>query len=73
MGLDIPKTVETIRKAQDADGKDNVWFIYAHDPILHGIVDLFPRSANDWKKKDWRNLTLWAFLRYFEADINKQQ
>jgi hypothetical protein len=71
MGFDIPKTIETIRKTQDADKNDNVWFIYAHDPILHGIVDLFPRSANDWKKKDWRNQTLWAFLRDFEAGINR--
>ncbi|KAJ5140907.1 hypothetical protein N7448_004315 [Penicillium atrosanguineum] len=71
MGLDIPETIKTIKKAQDADKRDNVWFIYAHDSILHGVVDLFPHPANHWKEKNWRNQTLWAFLRDFEAAINK--
>jgi glyoxylase-like metal-dependent hydrolase (beta-lactamase superfamily II) len=71
IGLDIPETIETIKKAQDADKEDNVWFIYAHDPSLHGIVDLFPKAANDWKEKKWRNETLWTFLQDFEADISR--
>lgn len=70
IGLDIPETIRTIQKAQDADKRDNVWFIYAHDPILHGIVDIFPLAANHWKEKNWRSQTLWAFLRDFEAGIN---
>ncbi|KAJ6134635.1 hypothetical protein N7523_000957 [Penicillium sp. IBT 18751x] len=71
VGLDIPEAIRTIKKAQDADKQDNVWFIYAHDPILHGIVDFFPLPANKWKEKNWRSQTLWAFLRDFEAGISK--
>lgn len=71
MGLDIPETIETIKKTQDADKEDNVWFIYAHDPKLHGVVDLFPQSANDWKVRNWRDETLWAFLQDFEAAVGR--
>lgn len=71
MGLNIPQAIETINKTQPADASDNVWFIYAHDPSLWGVADLFPQSASDWKKKDWRNQTLWTFLKDFEAAIQK--
>lgn len=62
MGLDIKQAMDTIEKAQEADAETNVWFIYAHDPSLLGNVDLFPLSANEWKKRNWREKTLWNFL-----------
>lgn len=62
MGLDIKQAMDTIEKAQEADAESNVWFIYAHDPSLLGNVDLFPLSANEWKKRNWREKTLWNFL-----------
>lgn len=68
MGLDIPRAIDTIQKAQDADGDSNVWFVYAHDPSLYGVVDFIPHSARAWKK-NWRDRTLWSFLRDFEKAI----
>lgn len=72
MGLDIPLTIDTIRRAQDADAESNVWFVYAHDPSLYGVVDFFPWFANDWMAKGWRERTLWAFLRDFEGAVQQQ-
>lgn len=71
MGLDIPQAIETIKKAQDADGDDNVLFIYAHDGSLRDNVDFFPQKANDWKKKGWREKLLWHFLGDFETALKE--
>ncbi|KAL3458374.1 beta-lactamase-like protein [Aspergillus heterothallicus] len=65
MGLDIPEAMRTIEKAQHADARDNIWFIYAHDPSLLGVADLFPFPANAWKERGWRQQTLWTFLKDF--------
>lgn len=39
---DIPLAIDTIKRAQDADAESNVWFVYAHDPTLYGVVDFLP-------------------------------
>ena len=71
MGLDIPQAISTIKKAQEADGDPNVLFIYAHDASLRTNVDLFPKNANDWKKKGWREKILWHFLGDFESALKQ--
>lgn len=66
MGLSIEETIETIKKAQEADADDNVLFIYAHDGAVRRCgVDLYPLKANDWKRKGWREKMLWDFLNDF--------
>ncbi|KAL2831014.1 beta-lactamase-like protein [Aspergillus pseudoustus] len=65
MGLDIAEAMRTIEKAQHADARDNIWFIYAHDPSLLGVADLFPLPANAWKDRNWRQKTQWTFLQDF--------
>jgi hypothetical protein len=62
IGLDIPLAIQTIRETQAADAQDDVFFIFAHDMSIEGVVDLFPLAANDWKKKGWREKTFWNFL-----------
>lgn len=62
IGLDIGQAIQTIKDAQLADAQKDVFFIYAHDATIRGVVDLFPLPANDWSKKGWREKTLWAFL-----------
>ena len=72
MGLNIPQAIETIKKTQEADADSNVLFIYAHDGAVRGNVDLFPRKANDWKQKGWREKLLWNFLADFEIAVKEQ-
>ncbi|KAL5366298.1 beta-lactamase-like protein [Aspergillus floccosus] len=71
IGLDMEQTIASIVKAQDADASDNVWFVYAHDPSLFGTVDLFPLFANDWKRRNWREQTMWAFLKDFDQAVDR--
>lgn len=73
MGVDIPQAISTIRKAQEADGDPNVLFIYAHDASVGAAVDLFPKYANDWKEKGWRENLLWQFLGDFESALTQAQ
>ncbi|KAJ9500184.1 hypothetical protein H2202_004575 [Exophiala xenobiotica] len=72
MGLDIPETIRTIKKVQEADAEDNVLFIYAHDGTIKGIVDMFPAEANDWKAKDVRQKVYWRFLEDFKGALKGQ-
>ena len=64
-GVPLEDACETVRKAQEADGQNNVLFIYAHDREIPRVVDLFPLSANKWYSKGWRSKLLWAFLKDF--------
>ncbi|KAL2216617.1 beta-lactamase-like protein [Thermoascus aurantiacus ATCC 26904] len=63
MGLSIEEAIRTIQKAQEIDASENVLFVFAHDDTLHGVVDLFPLSANEWKSKGWREQMQWVFLK----------
>ena len=67
MGKDIPLAIETIKKTQQADADENVWYVFAHDAKLRGVADFFPRSANEWKQRGWREKLLWKFLEDFEV------
>jgi glyoxylase-like metal-dependent hydrolase (beta-lactamase superfamily II) len=59
---DFAAAVKTIRDTQVADADENVFFVFAHDTSVGGVVDLFPLPANDWKAKGWREKARWGFL-----------
>ena len=71
MGEDVEEAKDSIFKAQEADGRDNVLFLFAHDEQLLTKVDLFPEYANQWKEKGWREKLLWSFLGDFESAVGK--
>ena len=62
LAVDVAQAIETIKAAQVADAKSNVFFIFAHDMGILGSVDFFPQSANGWKVKGWKEQTMWKFL-----------
>ncbi|KIX98579.1 uncharacterized protein Z520_05880 [Fonsecaea multimorphosa CBS 102226] len=66
---DFDEAVRTIVRAQDADGQDNIFFLAAHDDTIDGVVDVYPKRANDWKARGWREKTLWTFLRDFREAL----
>jgi len=59
---DPDKAKESIRKLQKFDAADNVFVICAHDTTLVGIVDVFPKEANNWRHADWKMKARWKFL-----------
>ncbi|KAK3371974.1 beta-lactamase-like protein [Podospora didyma] len=62
LGENITAMLDTIKGAQAADAQDDVFFIFAHDMGIDGVVDVFPKKANQWKKKGWGEKSLWNFL-----------
>jgi len=63
LGEDLPLMKETIVQAETADGDADVWFIVAHDPKILDVADVFPKTANAWKKKGLGEKVHWAFLK----------
>lgn len=68
-GADIPLAIETIGKVQIPDADDNVLFVFAHDPTIRGVMDMFPAEANGWKAKGWRDKLFWRFLEDFKDAV----
>jgi hypothetical protein len=60
--VDIADAVDSIAKAQEADAQSNIFFVFAHDASIQGVVDFFPQSANGWKEKGWKDKHMWEFL-----------
>ncbi|KAF4997924.1 hypothetical protein FGRMN_3515 [Fusarium graminum] len=70
IGDDIDQALQTVKEAQKADAQDNIFFVFAHDMSVFGVIDTFPKPANDWKAKGWREETFWKFLGDFETAIS---
>ncbi|TVY38001.1 Cytochrome P450 monooxygenase, partial [Lachnellula subtilissima] len=55
----------TIGKVMEADARDEVLVVMAHDDTLLDVVDFFPKYANDFKEKGWVEKGRWLFLKDF--------
>lgn len=62
--VDAERTIESVERF-DAD--DRVLVVFAHDVTLYKTLDFYPKTANAWKSKDWKEVGRWAFL----ADLQK--
>ncbi|KIX05601.1 uncharacterized protein Z518_06473 [Rhinocladiella mackenziei CBS 650.93] len=58
------EAVNSLRKLMSFDD-ERVLVAIAHDKTLHGVVDLFPKPANNWKVEGWADRARWAFLNDF--------
>lgn len=65
----LEEAKRTIAKVQGADALDDVLVIMAHDKDLLGIIDLFPKYANDFSRKKWVETGRWAFLKDFQMAV----
>ena len=64
---DAQQAKESIDKMGEFDGHDNVFVNVAHDTSLYDVVEFFPKKANGWSKKGWREHGRWRFLKDFLA------
>lgn len=55
--------IDSLTKVQYADMQENIFFTFAHDATMEGVVDLFPQHANNWKEKGWKKTIMWRFLK----------
>lgn len=61
----------TIEKVIEADARDEVLVIMAHDDSLLDVVDFFPKYATDFKGKGWVEKGRWLFLKDFARAVKK--
>jgi hypothetical protein len=61
---DIARDVVSKLHAFDAD--DRVLIVGAHDETLRGIIDQFPKKADQWLAKGWKEKSRWQFVREYE-------
>ena len=66
---DLAEATECIRKVEEFDGHENIFTVIAHDMSLMDIIDFFPKSANDWKVKEWDIGGRWKFLQDFKDAV----
>jgi len=64
---DLDAANRTIAFLGRFDADRHVLLIFAHDLTLYPHLDYFPKLANDWRQKDWKQVGRWAFL----ADLQK--
>lgn len=62
--------VTTLEKLQRFDAREDIWVVIAHDhsivpAIANGTragLELFPKEANGWYEKGWKELVRWSYL-----------
>jgi hypothetical protein len=60
---------ESIYRMTEFDADENDFVCTAHDPALIPICDWFPNGTlNDWKKKGWKQKSMWGFLNEMPKD-----
>ncbi|KAG0649914.1 Cytochrome P450 monooxygenase [Hyphodiscus hymeniophilus] len=61
----------TIGKVMEADARDEVLVVMAHDDSLLEVMDFFPKYANDFTQKEWVEKGRWLFLKDFAGAVKK--
>lgn len=69
---DAPEARRTIEKLQEADVRNDILMVVAHDENLLDVVEFFPKSANGFVQKGWVEKARWRFLKDFKEAIGYQ-
>jgi hypothetical protein len=64
---DGEQTKKTIDELGEFDAQDNVFINIAHDTSLYDVIEFFPKTANGWSQKRWKQEGTWRFLRDFDT------
>ena len=67
---DEPALRDTVRKDEELDASKDIFTFIAHDPVLKGVVNEFPKPLNEWREKGWKESSHWKFLSIFEGVVN---
>ncbi|KAK1759811.1 metallo-beta-lactamase superfamily protein [Echria macrotheca] len=60
---DAEEGERTLRRMQEADGRDEILIVAAHDETVLGVVDVFPEFVGDFVAEGWVDKVKWRFLR----------
>ncbi|KAK5172343.1 uncharacterized protein LTR77_003981 [Saxophila tyrrhenica] len=70
---DAQETKTSIDKLADFDAQNNVFVNIAHDTSLYDVVEFFPKTANGWSQKRWKEEGTWRFLRDFDTGSEEHE
>ncbi|KAI2618409.1 beta-lactamase-like protein [Hypoxylon sp. NC1633] len=70
--FDVPEAIESIKKLQELDAHENILVVPAHDQFMLGVVDFFPKPANDFLRKGWAKDARWKFLGDFAKAVGHE-
>ena len=70
LAIDIEEARTTIKKVQKFDKLEDVFVVAAHDTSLYGVLEYFPKEANAWKEKGWKEKGKWLFLDDMKAALD---
>ncbi|TKA65209.1 hypothetical protein B0A55_09010 [Friedmanniomyces simplex] len=60
--------VESLDKFTEFDAQENVFAMIAHDESLLDVVEFYPKPANGWREKGWKEQGRWRFLERLRYD-----
>lgn len=73
--LNNPRNLDTVREAmlsqrklEEFDASDNVLVLTAHDSDAADVIELHPKTIDDWRAKGWKKPLTWAFLNDFKVE-----
>lgn len=66
---DFDDAVLAIGKVQEADAREEILVVMAHDESLLEVVDFFPEEANGFVEKGWVRDGRWGFLKDFREAV----
>jgi glyoxylase-like metal-dependent hydrolase (beta-lactamase superfamily II) len=55
------------------DADERVLAVIAHDASLLPVLDFLPKTANEWKSKEWRSEGQWRFVSDFAQGVQEAQ
>ncbi|KAI1431466.1 beta-lactamase-like protein [Xylaria sp. CBS 124048] len=70
---DIPTTIETIKRLQEADAHSNILIVAAHDASFLNVAEFFPASANAFMEKGWAEKVRWAWLADYATAVGMDE
>lgn len=65
MAVDLRAARGTVEAIQRFDSDPRVFVIAAHDTSLRGVLEYFPKTANEWRENGWKEEGYWLFLKEF--------
>jgi len=68
--IDVTAAREVVDKIKAFDADENILVIAAHDWSLKDVIEFYPKPANSWKAKGWKENGRWQFLVDFQKAID---
>ncbi|KAF3910619.1 hypothetical protein ABW21_db0204352 [Orbilia brochopaga] len=70
VATDAARAQDVISKIQAFDADERVLVLNAHEWNYYDVLELFPRRANEWKEKGWKERARWRFLKELQKAID---